>query len=155
MVWNIWLAPGWSSFLWYQVTMWKRRLVGIAIFPLKYTNGAHWIILVLKSGSLFVMHHWILLLAIWEMHRCWVRHISGHFNKWPSQLWKRASKVPQLGCCDKKQHDNEPARRPSWGAVNKMHHHAPTGATGTWQKITQWQVRHQKSGHDNWMCTQL
>jgi hypothetical protein len=63
MVWNIQLVLGWSRFLWYQVSTQEWRLAGIAIFPLKYTNGAHWIILVSKSGSLFVMHHWILLLV--------------------------------------------------------------------------------------------
>ncbi len=50
-------------FSWYQVSTREQRLVGITIFPLKYTNGACWIILVSKSGSLFVMCCWILLLA--------------------------------------------------------------------------------------------
>jgi hypothetical protein len=63
MVWNIWSVPGWSRFTWYQLSVWEWRLVGIAIFPLKYTNSAHWMILVSKSWSLFVMHCCILLLA--------------------------------------------------------------------------------------------
>jgi hypothetical protein len=100
MVWNIRSAPGWSRFSWYQVRMRKQRLVGITTFPLKYTNSARWIILVLKSGSLFVMHRWIFLLASCASDYHWWHIVVTNIQCMMEILWHLCHRIPLVWLTD-------------------------------------------------------